>query len=97
MKNCPTSNMNRSQLWGFEVSHVVASFTILAGSNIFLNILGAPLFLSWVFGGASLLLLRLISHGQKNGHLELLGRFTVEPHLYLGHKERSVTKMDELV
>jgi hypothetical protein len=88
MKNCPTSNMNRSQLWGFEVGHIVASFGILAGSNVLLNMLRLPLFLSWVFGLVTLLGLRVISHGQKNGHLELLGRFVAFPHLYLGHKER---------
>jgi hypothetical protein len=86
MKSCPTSNMNRSQLWGFEVSHIVTSFAVLAGSNVFLNIVRAPLFLSWVFGFVTLAALRLISHGQKNGHLELLARYVIEPHIYLGHR-----------
>ena len=86
MKSCPTSNMNRSQLWGFEVSHIVTSFSVLAGSNVFLNIVRAPLLLSWVFAMLTLAILRLISHGQKNGHLELLARYVVEPHLYLGHR-----------
>lgn len=88
MKNCPTSNMNKSQLWGFEVSHIVTAFSILAGSNVILNILKAPLFLSWVLGLGALAILRMVSHGQKNGHLELLARFVIEPHLYLGHKGR---------
>jgi hypothetical protein len=77
--------MNRSQLWGFEVSHIVTSFGILAASNVLLNISGAPLFLSWIFGLGSLAVLRIVSHGQKNGHLELLGRYIIEPHIYLGH------------
>jgi len=88
MKNCPTSNMNRSQLWGFEIGHIVASFGVLAGSNVALNISGGPLFISWVLGLSSLAILRVISHGQKNGHLELLSRFVFLPHLYLGHRER---------
>jgi|GEM_PF-1012401 len=88
MKNCPTSNMNKSTLWGFDVGQIVASFFVLAGSNVCLNIMGAPLIFSWVFGITCLLALRIISHGQKNGHLELLGRFIVEPHLFLGHKLR---------
>jgi len=88
MKNCPTSNMNRSQLWGFEVSHIVTAFSMLAGSNIILNVLKAPLLLSWVLGLGTLTILRIISHGQKNGHLELLARFVIEPHLYLGHSGR---------
>lgn len=92
MKNCPTSNMNRSQLWGFEVSHIVTAFAVLAGSNVLLNILHAPLFLSWVLGLGTLIVLRIISHDQKNGHLELLGRFIFEPHIYLGHAGRSNTK-----
>jgi hypothetical protein len=88
VKNCPTSNMNRSQLWGFEVGHIVSSFAVLAASNVLLNMVGAPLILSWVFGISTLIGLRLISHGQKNGHLELLARFILYPHIYLGHQER---------
>lgn len=88
MKNCPTSNMNRSQLWGFEVSHIVTAFAVLAASNVMLNILKMPLLFSWGFGLATLTTLRVISHGQKNGHLELLGRYIVEPHIYLGHINR---------
>ena len=90
MKNCPTSNMNKSKLWGFDVSQIVASFAVLAASNVALNILGAPLIFSWVAGILTLAVLRIISHGQKNGHLELLARFVVEPHMYLGHKERQL-------
>lgn len=88
MKSCPTSNMNRSQLWGFEVSHIVTAFSVLAGSNVILNMTHFPLFLSWGMGLGTLGVLRLISHGQKNGHLELLGKFLIEPHIYLGHKGR---------
>jgi hypothetical protein len=87
MKSCPTSNMNKSKLWGFEVSQIVGSFFVLAGSNVALNILGLPLILSWAAGILTLTVLRFISHGQKNGHLELLFRFISEPHLFLGHKE----------
>lgn len=89
MKSCPTSNMNRSELWGFEVTHIVSAFGVLAASNIFLNIVGAPLFISWFLGLGTLATLRVISHGQQNGHLELLARYILEPHLYLGHQERS--------
>lgn len=96
MKNCPTSNMNRSQLWGFEVSHIVAAFGVLAGTNIFLNIFGGPLIFSWAAGLVSLIALRILSHGQKDGHLELLGRFVFEPHIFLGHKERKEISDDEV-
>jgi len=89
MKNCPTSNMNRSKLWGFEVSQIVASFFVLASSNVILYISGNPLILSWVAGIGTLLALRIISHGQKNGHLELLARFIADPHIYLGHSLRT--------
>ena len=85
MKNCPTSNMNKSQLWGFEVSHIVVAFGVLAGSNIFLNILKGPLIFSWALGIITLLTLRVVSLGQKNGHLELLGRYIFEPHIFFGH------------
>lgn len=89
MKNCPTSNMTKSKFWGFEVGHIVGAFGVLAASNVLLNILSAPLILSWVFGLSTLAVLRIVSHGQKDGHLELVLRFIAEPHVYLGHKERS--------
>ena len=82
--------MNRSQLWGFEVSHIVTAFSVLAASNVILNMLKAPLILSWGLGVGSLLGLRIISHGQKNGHLELLFKFVTAPHIFLGHKDRSL-------
>jgi hypothetical protein len=82
--------MNKSKLWGFEVSQIVTSFFVLAASNVGLNIMGAPLIFSWVLGIFTLAILRFISHGQKNGHLELSARFITEPHLYLGHQGRGV-------
>jgi hypothetical protein len=95
MKNCPTSNMNKSKLWGFEVSQIVGSFFVLATTNVLLNIFGGPLILSWGFGIATLIALRVISHGQKNGHLELLGRFVTYPHIYLGHFDRFAKGLSE--
>ena len=95
MKPCPTSNMNKSTLWGFEVSHIISAFATLASSNVILNILDAPVIISWGIGIITLILLRIVSHGQKNGHLELLARFTFEPHIYLGHKERNKTDPKE--
>ncbi|MGE4131971.1 MAG: hypothetical protein AB7F86_10055 [Bdellovibrionales bacterium] len=80
--------MNRTQLWGFEVSHIVAGFTVLAGTNVLLNIMSLPLFLSWIFGITTLTALRIISHGQKSGHLELLAKYVLSPHIYLGHRGR---------
>ena len=88
MKSCPTSNMNKSKFWGFEVSQIVTSFFVLAGTNVGLNIIGAPVIFSWGFGALTLLLLRVISQGQKNGHLELLARYVTDPHLFLGHQGR---------
>jgi hypothetical protein len=85
--------MNRSQLWGFEVSHVIISFAVLAGSNVMLNIAGLPLLISWGLGLSTLALLRIVSHGQKNGHLELLVKFWLEPHIFLGHRNRSKRKL----
>jgi hypothetical protein len=80
--------MNRSKLWGFEVSQIVSAFFVLAGSNICLSILGLPLVISWILGITALVVLRVLSLGQKNGHLELMAKFTSEPHLYLGHQGR---------
>jgi hypothetical protein len=91
MKNCPTSNVNRSKLWGFEVSQIIAAFVALTVSNIGLSAFGGPIILSWVIGGGVLAILRLISVGQKDGHLELTVRFIFEPHLFLGHSERRIS------
>lgn len=88
MKACPTSNMIKSKFWGFEVSHIVGAFSVLAFSNVILNIMNLPLILSWVFGLTTLIVLRVISSGQKEGHLELMAKYITEPHIYLGHKER---------
>ena len=88
MKSCPTSNMNRSQFWGFEVSHIILAFTVLATANVVLNIFNWPLIFSWAAAGLTLAILRIVSHGQKNGHLELLLRSMTEPHVYLGHAGR---------
>ncbi len=87
--------MNRSKLWGFEVSHIVASFAVLAASNVLLNIFKAPLIFSWALGVAALAALRVVSHGQKDGHLELLARFILEPHIFLGHKSRKAVQGKE--
>lgn len=84
--------MNKSKLWGFEVSQIVASFFVLAATNVGLNIFGLPLIFSWVAGILMLVTLRVISHGQKNGHLELLVKFLSQPHVYLGHQGRSQNK-----
>jgi hypothetical protein len=70
------------------VSQIVVSFFVLATINIGLNLFGGPLILSWVAGLTTLAALRVISHGQKNGHLELVARYLFLPHVYLGHKER---------
>ena len=89
MKNCPTSNMNKSKFWGFDVGHIVGSFAVLALSNVILNILNLPLAFSWAFGITTLITLRVISSGQKEGHLELMIKYLTSPHVYLGHKERN--------
>lgn len=88
MRPCPTSNMNKSKFWGFEVSHVIASLVVLAISNILLNMLGAPILISWGLGIGTLMVLRVVSHGQKQGHLEMLVKFIASPHIFLGHQLR---------
>jgi Na+/H+-translocating membrane pyrophosphatase len=81
--------MNKSKFWGFDVSHIVMSFIILAGTNVILNIINLPLILSWIFGIITLVSLRIISSGQKEGHLELLMQYITSPRIFLGHKERN--------
>jgi hypothetical protein len=80
--------MNRSKLWGFEVGQIVLGFGVLAASNVALGAFQLPLIFSWVLGFSAAIALRVVSFGQKTGHLELSVRFMVEPHLFLGHRER---------
>lgn len=80
--------MNKSRFWGFEVSHILVSFCLMVLVNFVMSMLGWPLFVSWLVGIATLVLLRLLSIGQKTGHLELWLRFMAGPHLFLGHKRR---------
>lgn len=87
----PTSLQGKSQLWGFEVSHIVGSFMVLALSNVGLQMMNMPLIFSWALALLSLALLRVMSIGQKSGHLELLTRFYFQPHIFLGHRYRSNT------
>lgn len=89
--------MNKSKFWGFDVSHIITSFVVLAGTNVILNILGLPLALSWAFGITTLIFLRIISSGQKEGHLELMGRYLTQPRIYLGHKERSKKQYETIL
>lgn len=86
MRSCPTSNMNRSKFWGFEVSHVIASLAVLAISNILLNVVGASVLISWGLGLTTLFTLRIVSHGQKQGHLEILVKYISSPHIFIGHQ-----------
>lgn len=94
MKDCPTSNMNKSRLWGFEVSHIIASFAVLTITNVLLGITGFPVVLSWGFGVLSLFTLRLLSHGEKAGHLELKAWFYGSPRVFLGHQSRHNTEQE---
>lgn len=68
------------------MGHVIASLGVLAISNILLNMIGASVLISWALGLCTLLFLRVISHGQKQGHLEMLMKFTFSPHIFLGHQ-----------
>lgn len=93
MRTCPTSNMNKSKFWGFEVSHVISSLAVLALSNIFLNMIRAPILISWGLGWGTLFTLRIISHGQQRGHLEMLAKYILSPHIFLGHQFRRKDKV----
>lgn len=80
----PTIHMKKGKLWGFEIQHIISAAIMLIVSNIFLNIINAPLILSWVFAIVTLLALRLLSLGKKAGHLGFLVCWLKDPHLYLG-------------
>ena len=76
--------MKKGKLWGFEIQHIISAAVMLIVSNIFLNIINAPLVLSWVFAAVTLIALRILSLGKKAGHLGFLMSWLKDPHLYLG-------------
>lgn len=84
MRNNPTCHLRKSQLWGFEVSHILVSFSVMMASNLMLSALGLPVFLSWILGLFCLAILRILSVGKKAGHMGFLFSFLVYPRVFLG-------------
>lgn len=84
MENNPTCHLKRSQLWGFEITHLLASFVLMMVSNLLFSALGLPLMISWILGLVALVCLRLLSLGKKLGHMGFLLSYLTRPRLYLG-------------
>lgn len=89
MQSNPTCHLKRSHVWGFEIAHLGVSLGIMMLSNFALSALGLPVFISWVLGLTLLFTLRILSIGQKAGHLGFLLRFLMMPRLYLGSRLRA--------
>jgi len=92
MQSNPTCHLKRSELWGFEVSHIVVSFIFMMLTNLICSALKLPVFASWFVGIGTLSVLRLLSIGKKAGHLGFVALYLVRSRLYLGVALRSLRK-----
>ncbi len=92
MQNNPTCHLKRSELWGFEVTHIVVSFAVMMLTNILCSALKLPVIASWIIGLGCLGALRLLSLGKKAGHLGFVALYLTRPRLYLGATLRSARK-----
>ncbi len=88
MRNNPTCHLKTSHLWGFEITHIVASFSVMMLSNFAFSSMGLPVFGSWILGIAMLLCLRILSIGKKAGHLGFVMSFLLKPRFFLGVQVR---------
>ena len=91
MKPCPTSNMNKSRMWGFEVTHIIFAVSILMLTNLLISFVHGPLFI----GLGTLVTLRVLSIGQKEGHIEMVSQYIIQPHIFLGHANRIKKEANE--
>lgn len=80
----PTAKLSRSQIWGFEVSHVLIAVSIMLATNSAFSLFGIPVIFSWAIGIGALLGLRLVSHGKKSGHISFLLLKISQPSILLG-------------
>ena len=85
----PAAFIRRSQLWGFEVTHILGAFGAMTAVNFMCSWFHLPLALSWATGVITLLGLRLLSVGKKAGHLGFVVQWIAEPHVYLGARFRT--------
>ncbi len=88
IKTNPTARNFRQAMFGFEVTHVIGAVLSSCISNTALGVLGVPQWPSIVLGVFVLLALRVLSGGQKPGHLQFLALWLTRPRLYLGHANR---------
>jgi hypothetical protein len=92
MQTNPTCHLKRSELWGFEVSHIIVSFGVMMLTNIICSALKLPVFASWIVGLGCLAVLRLLSIGKKAGHMGFVALYLTRPRLYLGGTLRFARK-----
>lgn len=84
MLSNPASRIAKSELWGFEITHLLGALGVLGVSNFLLSLLRFPTILSWIVGVLTLIALRLMSAGQKPGHLLFVLEWLSKPHIHLG-------------
>ena len=92
MQTNPTCHLKRSELWGFEVTHIIVSFGVMMLTNLICSALKLPVFASWIAGIGCLAVLRLLSIGKKAGHMGFVALYLTRPRLYLGGTLRSARK-----
>lgn len=90
----PTIHLKKGKLWGFDVQHILLSIGVLVVCNVLLGFFDLPLFISWVAGLSSLVILRIVSSGKKAGHLGFFIQWLSQSHIFLGarrsHKRSNV-------
>lgn len=88
IKTNPAARNFRQAILGFEVTHVIGAVLSSCIVNTALGVLGAAQWPSIALGVIVLVFLRVLSGGQKPGHLKFLALWLSRPHLYLGHGSR---------
>jgi len=82
----PTAKLSKSQIWGFEVAHLLIAVVTMLTSNTVFSILGVPVIFSWAVGIVCLLTLRVVSHGKKLGHVSFIFQRFANAPILLGSR-----------
>ena len=84
----PTAKNFRQAIMGFEVSHVIGAVLSSCILNTLLGVLGLVQWPSIALGLVVLVGLRIVTSGEKPGHLQFAALWATRPRLYLGHAYR---------
>ncbi len=82
----PTSKLSKSQLWGFEITHLLIALGVMLTSNSLLSMTGLPVIFSWLVAAIALVALKASSAGKRPGHLGFVIARVCTPRIFLGCK-----------